>query len=97
MLSNAATIWVYEPRTHLVGASGMLYGMVALWLVLYVRFETRFSVPMRIFRAIGVSLLLLFPTTFEEQTSYMAHAAGFVIGLGVGFGLANFVTVRDDP
>lgn len=94
VLSNAATIYFYSPTTHLVGASGMLYGMVALWLVLYVRFETDYTVTMRVFRAIGVSLVLLFPTTFQEQTSYLAHAAGFAIGMIVGFLLMPFVSVR---
>lgn len=94
ILSNAVTIYFYPPNSHLVGASGMLYGMVALWLVLYVRFETIYTVPMRIFRAVGVSLVLLFPTTFQEQTSYLAHAAGFGIGLVVGFLLTPFVKIR---
>ncbi len=94
VLSNLATIWFYPASTQLVGASGMLYGMVALWLVLYVRFELNYSVPMRIFRAIGVSLVLLFPTTFQETTSYLAHATGFFIGLLVGMLLSFVVKVR---
>jgi membrane associated rhomboid family serine protease len=93
-LSNLATVYYYEPQVHLLGASGMLYGMVALWLVLYVRFETQHSVPMRIFRAMAVSLLMLFPTTFQPTTSYMAHAAGFAIGLVFGYAMAPFLSVR---
>jgi membrane associated rhomboid family serine protease len=97
VLSNAATLYFYPPQTTLVGASGMLYGMVALWLVLYVRFETAFSVPMRIFRAIGVSILLLFPTTFQASTSYLAHATGFVIGVAVGFAMLPFARLVAEP
>lgn len=96
VLSNLATIWTYSPQTELLGASGMLYGMVALWLVFYVRFATEFAVPMRIFRAIGVSLLLLFPTTFEQNVSYMAHATGFLFGGVIGFILLPFVKVQAD-
>lgn len=88
VLSNLATIYFYPPGSQLLGASGMLYGMVALWLVLYVRFEPSYSVGMRAFRAIGVSLLLLFPTTFEKSTSYLAHATGFGIGVFAGLVLA---------
>ncbi len=95
-LSNMATIYVYEPDAELLGASGMLYGMVALWLVLYVRFETEYSVSMKIFRAIGVSVLLLFPTTFQQTTSYTAHATGFVIGLLVGLCLCPLVSINED-
>lgn len=96
VLSNLATIYVYDASIHLVGASGMLYGMIALWLVLYVHFETIFSVSKRVFRAVAVSLLLLFPTTFQESTSYLAHATGFGIGLIVGLALAQVAKVRTD-
>jgi len=84
VLSNLATVHFNAPQSQLLGASGMLYGMVALWLVLYMRFETKLKPPVRFMRALGVSLLLLFPTTFEPTTSYMAHAMGFTIGLIVG-------------
>lgn len=97
VLSNLWTIYVYPPRMSLVGASGMLYGMIALWLVLYVHFETEYKVSMRIFRAIAVSLLLLFPTTFQQTTSYMAHATGFFLGLVVGVALCPFVRLNPTP
>lgn len=84
-LSNLVTIYFYPPDTELLGASGMLYGMVALWLVVYVRHENTLPWGVRLLRAVGVSLLLLFPTTFREETSYTAHLAGFVIGIAVGF------------
>lgn len=94
VLSNLATIITMSQTGSLVGASGMLYGMVALWLVLYVHFDTDHTVPMRIFRATGVSLLLLFPTTFRPSTSYTAHATGFIIGIAAGMLLTRLVKVR---
>lgn len=97
VLSNLWTVHTYPPGTSLVGASGMLYGMISLWLVLYVRFETAYSVSMRIFRSIGVALLLLFPTTFQQTTSYTAHATGFLLGLVVGLALCPFVSINPDP
>jgi membrane associated rhomboid family serine protease len=95
-LSNLWTIWLYAPETRLVGASGMLYGMVAMWLVLYVKFAKDYDVPMRIFRAIGVSLVLLFPTTFDDNTSYTAHATGFVVGWVLTLLVAPFLRVHED-
>lgn len=95
--SNLATVYMYDPGTHLVGASGMLYGMIALWLVLYVHFDTDYSITMRIFRALGVSLLMLFPTTFQETTSYQAHAWGFLFGGVAGLLLCPFVKVIEPP
>jgi membrane associated rhomboid family serine protease len=96
VLSNLATIATYPAHEELLGASGMLYGMVALWLVFYSRFATEFALPMRIFRAVGVSLLLLFPTTFEKNVSYMAHITGFAFGLAVGFLMLPFIKVEAD-
>lgn len=97
VMSNALTLWTYPPDAQLLGASGMLYGMVALWLVLYVHFETAYSHAQRVFRAVGVSLLLLFPTTFHATTSYAAHGFGFVLGLVAGFAVTPFVTLRPKP
>jgi len=83
-LSNLITVYSYSPDTELIGASGMLYGMVAMWLVLYVKYEDTLPWGVRLLRAVGVSLLLLFPTTFREETSYTAHLAGFLLGVGFG-------------
>ena len=94
VVSNALTLWTYPPDAELLGASGMLYGMVALWLVLYVHFETAYNHAQRVFRAVGVSLLLLFPTTFQATTSYTAHAFGFLIGIIFGLLLKNWVKVK---
>lgn len=94
VLSNIVTLWTYDPGTELMGASGMLYGMIALWLVLYVHFETQYSRSVRIFRAIGTSLLLLAPTTYRADISYTAHLTGFLLGLVAGLALRYRVQVR---
>ena len=94
MLSNLATIAFYDPRAELLGASGMLYGMVALWLLCYVRFETNLRFGKKLLRATGTSLVLLFPTTFEPRTSYLAHGFGFGFGLLVGALLLPFLRRR---
>lgn len=92
--SNLITVYAYPPNAELLGASGMLYGMVALWLVLYLRFETTYPWGARLLRAVGVSLLLLFPTTFRPETSYLAHLAGFILGIMAGSILALFISPR---
>ncbi len=79
--AHAATLWQYAPQTQLVGASGLVYAMVAMWLGLYIRFSTNEKVLSRIFRAGGFTLALMLPTTFEARTSYLAHAIGFGLGL----------------
>lgn len=94
-LTNLVTLVYYPPELRLLGASGMVYAMLGLWMTLYVSHETRYSWPMRIFRALAVSIALLFPTTFHPTTSYLAHGAGLVIGL-VG-GLLCYPWLRRDP
>lgn len=93
--ANLATVHYYPPETTLIGASGMLYGMVGLWLTLYVRFDVDHSVFMRLFRALAFSLIVLFPTTFQPQVSYLAHAFGFAFGILGGLGIIPFIKVRD--
>lgn len=84
MISNCLTVMFYPPNVRLLGASGMLYSMVAMWIVFYMAFELGLKWKIRLLRAIGVSLLLLFPTTFQPEVSYLAHGFGFFTGLSVG-------------
>jgi rhomboid protease GluP len=95
LITNAVTVAFYDPAIRLVGASGMAYGMVSLWLVLYIRNDTYHRVTVRIFRAIGFALVMMFPSTFEPHVSYLSHAVGFLTGLGTGFALVGFIPVRD--
>lgn len=80
MLTNLITIWFYPPGLRLVGASGMVYAMVAMWLVFYMSYEVRFTRLARAMRAIGFALVLMAPTSFSPRTSYLAHGVGFGIG-----------------
>lgn len=82
--SNFLTIYFYADNTRLVGASGMLYAMVSLWLLYYVKFETSYSFWNKIMRATAFALVLLFPTTFQENVSYLAHFWGFICGIFFG-------------
>ena len=83
-LASVATIFWYQNSTFLLGASGMIYGMIGLWLVTYLRYELRYRFRTRLFRAIGFILVMLFPSTITENISYSAHFFGFFIGGLVG-------------
>lgn len=95
LITNAITVFIYDPGIKLVGASGMAYGMVSLWLVFYIFNDAYYPLPVRIFRAIGFALIMMFPTTFESHVSYLSHAAGFLTGMLAGFLLVRFIPVRD--
>ena len=93
--TNYLTVELYEPHVRLLGASGVVYSMVGLWIVFYLRFETRYRLLQRLLRVTGVSLVLLFPTTFSPRTSYLAHGLGFAVGIILGI-IALFF-YKDDP
>ena len=79
-LANLATIGTYAPQTRLMGASGMVYGMQGMWLVLYLHYDVRYRFPVRLMRVLGVMLILMVPTAYEDNVSYAAHGFGFLFG-----------------
>lgn len=92
--ANAVTLFFYPETLRIVGASGMVYGMVSLWLVLYVYHDTDHSVPVRVFRSTGFTLIMMFPETYNPETSYLVHAAGFFIGIICAAALLPLVKVK---
>jgi rhomboid protease GluP len=80
-ITNALTVASYPADVQLIGASGMVYAMGAIWIILYFMISRNLSLPQRILRAVGVSLMLFFPTSLEMDVSYRAHAIGFAVGL----------------
>jgi rhomboid protease GluP len=95
LITNAITVAFYDPAIKLVGASGMAYGMVSLWLVFYIHNDVYHTMPIRIFRAVGFALVMMFPTSFEPHVSYLSHAVGFATGLLLGLVLVRFIPARD--
>ncbi len=69
----------------MIGASGVVFWMGGAWLALYVMIEVRRTLKQRLLRALGVGLLLFFPSeAFDPQVSYLTHAVGFAMGLVSG-------------
>lgn len=95
VIGTLLTVAVYDPHIRLVGASGMNYGMAALWLVLFLRHDTDHYLPQRILRVAGFTLVVLLPSSYNPQTSYLAHAMGFLSGLGAGILILPFIKARE--
>ena len=83
VLTNLTTVAIYPPQVHLVGASGMAYAMVGMWLTWFLRYD---STPLakRWLRVVAFTLVVMFPTTFRPEVSYLAHGIGFVYGVIAG-------------
>ena len=79
-LTNYLSLLTYPPEVSLVGASGLVYWMAGFWLSMYLRVERSLGLGKRVMRAVGVALVVLFPTTLQENVSYRTHAIGFGLG-----------------
>ncbi len=84
--TNLLATWSYPPKLELIGASGCVYVMAAIWLVLYLLVEKVVSLRGRLLRILGVALALMMPATFEPSTSYRTHLFGFLIGVVFALG-----------
>ena len=80
-LANYLSLLTYPPGVSLVGASGLVYWMAGFWLSMYLAVERTLSPGKRVMRAMGIALVILLPTTFDENVGYRAHAIGFGLGM----------------
>lgn len=78
------TLMKYPPEVGLVGISGYVYLLAGFWFVNYMLIDRRRKFVARLVRVVGVSLVILFPSTFEERVSYLAHWYGFWVGVAMG-------------
>ena len=85
ILINLIVIWGYPPEVSLVGASGVVYWLWGFWLVLYLGIQRHVPIIRRVMKVSIVGLFVLLPNEFRAQTSYFAHAVGFILGVGFGF------------
>ena len=81
ILTTIATLWNMPDRIQLIGASGMLYGMIGLWLSCWGRSAKQYTRKDKWMRSIAFVLVVLIPSQYQENVSYAAHAWGFVIGV----------------
>ena len=81
---NALTLLFYQDNTTLVGVSGVIYYQWGFWLTLFCFLQRQYSLIGRFLRVGAIFFILLIPTTYKPQTSYLAHYLGFLLGVGVG-------------
>lgn len=82
---NALALATYAPTVNLLGASGVVYWMGGVWLVLYLLIDTRRDWSSRWVRVFGVGILMFVPSeAFEPSVSYRTHFIGFVVGILTG-------------
>ena len=72
-----------------MGVSGLVYSMIGLWLSLYFYFENTRSKKEKVVRVLGFILIILIPSHYQKNVSYISHAYGFVLGI-LGFRYSLF-------
>ncbi len=85
VLTSALSLLTYDPQVTLIGASGMVYCMAAMWLFLFWRHADYLSVLQRSMRSLAFVLVVLVPTQIEPNVSYRTHAIGFGVGLALAW------------
>jgi rhomboid protease GluP len=65
----------------LIGISGVVYWMGAVWLTLFVLIDTRKSLRRRVALAIFLTVVLFAPQTYEAGISYLSHLLGYAFGI----------------
>ena len=91
-LANYLSLLTYPPSTILVGASGVVYLMAGFWLTIYALIERRLPLRKRMLRLTGVGLIVLVPSSLQENVSYRTHAIG--CALGIALAVAYFMLCR---
>ena len=75
----------------LVGISGVVYYLWGFWLILYILIDKHISLIRRIVKVTGLFLILLVPTTYAPNTSYLSHYFGFILGVSCGLIYYTFI------
>ena len=79
-LTNYLSLLSYPAEVSLLGASGLVYWMAGFWLSMYLLVDRSLGLGKRVMRAVVIALLVMFPTTLQENVSYQTHAIGFGLG-----------------
>jgi rhomboid protease GluP len=84
-VTNALTVAFYPPTVALIGASGLVYVLFGLWFGTFLKYAGHLTLRGRLLRAAGFFVILLVPSTYRPETSYLAHGIGFTIGFLCAF------------
>lgn len=83
-LINALVLKTMPAQTNLIGVSGVVYWMGAVWLFMFLMLERRESVRRRLAKVLFISMVLFIPESYKPETSYLSHFVGYFLGVGVG-------------
>ena len=89
-LINFFVVRTLPDHVSLLGISGVVYWMGAVWLTLSVLIDRRHSFRRRFALALFLSMMLFVPEAYKPEVSYLSHLYGFILGLITAFAYYAF-------
>lgn len=83
-LVNAFVLQTMRAETYLVGISGVVYYLWGFWLTLYICIQRHIGLNRRLMKVVAISLMILVPSSYDPQVSYLSHGVGLVFGILTG-------------
>jgi rhomboid protease GluP len=87
LLGGLINFWVIQTmplEVQLIGISGVVYWMGAVWLTLFMLIDRRKTLRRRMALAMFLTVVLFIPDTYKPQISYLSHFIGYVLGVVTG-------------
>lgn len=78
---NLLVLTTLPAQVKLIGMSGVVYWMGAMWLTLFLLIDRRKSLKRRFAGSLFVAVVLFGPETYKPEVSYLSHLVGFVFGI----------------
>jgi membrane associated rhomboid family serine protease len=85
-LGNFIVLASMPPQVSLVGASGVVHFVGAMWVTLHVLADHREGLRPRFGSGLFLLLMLFIPGDYRPNISYLGHALGFILGITTGLG-----------
>lgn len=82
---NLVVLKTMPADISLIGMSGVVYWMGAVWLTLFAIIDTRKTLRRRFAVALFLTVVLFFPQKYELNISYLSHFLGYILGIVTGF------------
>lgn len=89
---NAITLTTMPFETQLLGISGLVNWMGAVWLTLFFLIDRRSNLRKRFAVLLLSSVVLFAPQEYKEGVSYLSHVIGY--GLGITTGIIYYAIHR---
>ena len=80
-LINLIVLFNMPPENSLIGMSGVVYWMGAIWLTLFALIDNRKSIRLRFAIVLFLTVLLFAPHTYKPEISYLSHLLGYIFGV----------------